>query len=176
MPSARRDAAACAIENDIFVFGGEDDEDDAQDSVLKYDTEADEWSTLAPMPYASDGHSTSVHGGLVYMVGVHHENNDFFSFDPASGAWSALAPTMYNRHRGTSFVLAGCLYAAGGFEPSSLSSVERYDVASDTWTEVAHMIHARLRCCAVTIGSSGPAGEQDLFDSLIAKASSMGRL
>jgi hypothetical protein len=49
--------------------------------------------------------------------------------------------------------------------------VERYDVTSNTWTSVADMLQARLYFCAVTIGSVGPTEEQDLFDSLIAKAS-----
>jgi hypothetical protein len=103
-------------------------------------------------------------------------SNDFFSFDPVSGVWSTLAPTLHNRFCGVSFVLAGCLYAAGGFQPSSVSSVERYDVAADTWTAVADFSEGRFNFCAVTIGFSGPAAEQDLFDSLIAKASSLGRV
>jgi hypothetical protein len=170
MPSARYDAAACVIGSTIFVVGGAD-EDNAQDSLFKYDTEADEWSTLAPMPHACCGHSTSVFGNLVYIVGIMSHGSDFFSVDPVSGAWSTLAPTLHNRFCGTSFVLAGCLYAAGGFQPSSVSSVERYDVVSGTWTAVADLIECRSNFCAVTIGSSSPAEEQDLFDSLIAKAS-----
>jgi hypothetical protein len=37
---------------------------------------------------------------------------------------------------------------------------------------VANMLEGRFWCSAVTIGSAGPAEEQDLFDSLITKASS----
>jgi actin-binding protein IPP len=176
MPSGRYNAAACAIGSDIFVFGGKDDEDDAQDSVLKYDTEADEWSTLAPMPYASSSrHSICVHGGLVYIVGILHDSNDFISFDPVSGVWCTLAPTLHNRSSSVSFVLAGYLYAAGGRTQTSISSVERYNVASDTWTATSDLIEARSSSCAVAIGSSSPAEEQDLFDLLIAEASSMAR-
>jgi hypothetical protein len=175
MPSARSSVAACAIGSDIFVFGGEDDEKTPQDSVFKYDTKADEWKTVAPMPHLSNGHSISVVGGLVYMIGVWINTNDFSSFDPVSGVWSTLAPTLHNRHRCTSFVLAGCLYAAGGCLPSSLSSVERYDVATDTWTAVADFSQGRSSFCAVTIGSSGSAEELDLFELLIARASSMAR-
>jgi hypothetical protein len=39
------------------------------------------------------------------------------------------------------------------------------------WHSVADMLERRERFNAVTIGSAGPAEEQDLFDSLIAKAS-----
>jgi hypothetical protein len=110
------------------------------------------------------------------MFGIWINSNDFFSLDPVSGVWSALAPTLHNRYRGTSFVLAGYLYAAGGIHPPSISSVERYDVASDTWTVMVGFIEDRSSSCAVTIGSSGPAEEQDLFDLLITKASSKAHL
>jgi hypothetical protein len=49
--------------------------------------------------------------------------------------------------------------------------VERYDVATDTWTAVADTLEGRNSFSTVTIGSAGPAKEQDLFDSLIDKAS-----
>jgi hypothetical protein len=93
-----------------------------------------------------------------------------------SEVWSILAPTLYARYCGSSFVLAGCLYAAGGWQSPSRFDVERYDVASDTWTAVADLRQGRFSFGAVTIRCSNMAGEQDLFDSLIAKASSMARL
>jgi hypothetical protein len=54
------------------------------------------------------------------------------------------------------------------------SNVERYDVSSNTWAFVDDMIEGqRFFFCAVSIGSAGPAEEQDLFDSLIAEASDL---
>jgi hypothetical protein len=101
--------------------------------------------------------------GLIYIV-CHKSypfvGDEVLRFDPASGDWITLAPTLFSRSRGSSFVLAGCLYAAGGF--SSPSSVERYDVATDTWEEVADMLVERTSFGVVTIGSAGPAEEQDL--------------
>jgi hypothetical protein len=47
--------------------------------------------------------------------------------------------------------------------------MERYDATTDTWTCVARMLVRRGFFGAVTIGSAGPAEEQDLFDSLIGK-------
>jgi hypothetical protein len=49
--------------------------------------------------------------------------------------------------------------------------VERYDIATNTWTAVADMLEDRCSSCAVCIESEGPTEEQDLFDSLITKAS-----
>jgi uncharacterized repeat protein (TIGR03803 family) len=69
-----------------------------------------------------------------------------------------------------SFVLANFLYAAGGGGPSTSGSVERYDVATNTWTVVENMLEKRTNFQAVCIESTGPTAEQDPFDSLIAKA------
>jgi hypothetical protein len=165
--------AACAVGSDIYVFGGLDVQNVRQQaSAFKYDTVTDAWSTLAPMPQPCAYHSASVLGGLVYIVGAGVDNKEVLRFDPASGVWSTLAPTLYRRCCGGYFVLGGCLYAAGSVEGDG-ASVERYDVASDTWTAVANMLTGRDGFCAITIGSAGPAEEQDLFDSLIAKASNV---
>jgi hypothetical protein len=175
MPAAMYDIAACAIGSDIFVFGGYDNEPEGDlDSVFKYDTMTDAWSTLAPMPHASSDHSASVLGGMVYIVGVGEQGSEVLRFDPALGVWSTLAPTLVNRKCCSTFVLGGCLYAAGG-QGIGNSNVERYNTTTDTWTLIAEMLEARRCFGAVTIGSTGPAEEQDLFDSLITKATSEGQ-
>jgi hypothetical protein len=51
-------------------------------------------------------------------------------------------------------------------------TVERYDVASKTWTAVMDMFEERKSFGAVTIGSTELADEQNLFDSIITKAAS----
>jgi hypothetical protein len=94
------------------------------------------------------------------------------SFHPTSDTWIRLAPTLYSRRGGASFVLQGCLYVAGG-PRSRCSRMERYDVASDTWTVVADMHKNRCAFGAFTIGPAGPAEEQDRFYSLIAKAATV---
>jgi hypothetical protein len=67
----------------------------------------------------------------------------------------------------------GTLYVAGGI--GSRASVERYDAAADTWTAVASMREGRESHAALTIGSAGPTDDQDLFDAIIATASSRAR-
>jgi hypothetical protein len=125
------------------------------------------------MPYLRADHSASVLEGHIYIVGAWEEGQGNLRFDPASGVWSMLTATSINRRTWQSFVLSGCLYAAGGSDhmgPLYLS-VERHDVASDTWTAMADMLHGRGCFGVATIESAGPAEEQDLFDSLITKAS-----
>jgi hypothetical protein len=83
--------------------------------------------------------------------------------------WGTLGAALRNKHNSASFLLGGCLHVAGWGDDSS-SSVERYDVATNTWTAMADMLTSRVHFCAVTMGSADPAEDQDLFDTLIAKA------
>jgi hypothetical protein len=121
------------------------------------------------MPHAQGYHRVILLGSLVCIFA---RGGAVLRFDPASGAWSTLAPTRSNREHGAPFVMDGSLYVAGGHAGASRSSVDNYDVASDTWKAVAvDMLEGRWVFGAVIITSSGPAEEQDLFDLLIAKAS-----
>jgi hypothetical protein len=138
-----------------------------QVSVFKYDTVIDEWSTLAPMPHAYVYHSANVLDRLIYIVGAGDDHRAVLCLNPASGAWSTLAPTLSGKASGASFVLDVCMYAG-----ECRGSVERYDVTTNTWVAVADMLESRFACCAVTVGTAGSVEEQDLFDSLIAKACS----
>jgi hypothetical protein len=157
------------VGTDIYVFGGEDENGEGHDYVMKYDTLADDWTTLTPMPHGCSHHSASICSELIYIVGAGEHGHEVLHFDPALGVWTTLPPTPSDQSYCATFVLGGCLYVAG--EIGNTSSVERYDAATDTWTAVADMLEGRHSFCAVTIGSAGPAEEQDLFDSLILKAS-----
>jgi kelch-like protein 9/13/kelch-like protein 26 len=163
--------AACAFGSNIYVFGGYD----SGTSVFKFDTTANQWSTLTAMPMRSFGSfesSASVLDGLVYLVGAGN-GEEVMSFNPTSDTWMTLAPTLHSRKAGASFVLQGCLYATGGLG-SARSSAERYDVARNKWTPVTPMHEDRLYPGAVTFGSTGPTEDEDLFDLLIAKAAIVG--
>jgi hypothetical protein len=166
MPLWRLNFASCAVGSDIHVFG-ESGGGSGQSSVFKFDTVAEEWTILAPMPQEATYHSASVMDGLVYIVEVGYRGC-VLRFDPALQIWSTLASTSCSRHGGVLFVVGGHLYAAGGAD--TRSHPPRTSVASKKWRAVADMLEARLGFATVTNGSASPAEEQDLFDSLIAKA------
>jgi hypothetical protein len=168
MPEARRGHSACVIGSDIYVFGGQYPIQH-RTSVFKLDTETNTWSTLKPMPLLSSTYSVSVlDGDQVYIVGAGADGKGVLRFDTVSGVRSTLGATSNSNLGNATFVVGGCLYVAGGTD--NPSNVERYDVATDTWTAVANMLEGRVHFCAVTIGSADSAEEQGLFDSLIAKA------
>jgi hypothetical protein len=167
MPEPRRDFAACVVGGDIFVFGGCSTHFEAHATVFKYDTDADAWSTLGPMSDTDSEIHASVPDGQVYLLGAGANGHAVLRFDPASEAWTTLAPSLASPHNGTSFVLGAFLYAVEG---GGDARVERCDPVTDTWSAVTDMLESWWRCEAATIGSAGPAVEQDFFDALIAKA------
>jgi hypothetical protein len=169
MPALRETFASCAHMSDIYVFGGSDEGHDDLGTVFKLDTEAGEWSIQAPMPIKCACHSASLIDGQICITGAGNSGRELLRFNIATSTWSMLVQTTRRRDCGISFVLAGRLYAAGGGGRGS-ASVERYDVATNTWTQVADMLEERRSFHAVCIPSAGPTEEQDLFDSLIAKA------
>ena len=72
-----------------------------------------------------------------------------------------------------SFVLGGLLYAAGGedSDDEALTTVERYDAATNHWSLVADIIRARRYFGGAVVGAAGGVGgEADLFESLISGA------
>jgi hypothetical protein len=172
IPRARSDFASCVVGSAIYLFGGSDEDEERQDSVFKYDTVANEWSILAPMPNLSlDSMSLNASnvGDLIYIVGAGRDYNQVLRFDPASGVWSIIAPTLSKRLFCSSFALLGSLYVAGGTSGPG-SSVERYDAATDTWAAVTHMLEGRYGFQTVTVTSANLSEEQDFFDALIAKS------
>jgi N-acetylneuraminic acid mutarotase len=170
MPAPRERFASCAYKSSIYVFGGSDARSVGQASVFKFDIEANKWSRQAPMPHICTYHHASILNGEVYIVGAGYNGREVLRFNFATNAWSTLVQTIYRRDRGVSFVLADSLYAAGGEDGSARESMERYDLAANTWTVVAEMLEGRSLCRAICIEHEGSTEEQDLFDSLIAKA------
>jgi hypothetical protein len=173
MPSALSHCSACVLGNDIFVFGGFDGEWLA-DSTFCYNTLTNVWTTLAPMPEAKNNHSVCVMSGLIYVVGgmAGRQESDIVSsvhkYDPAANLWSTVAPLLSPRVGLASFVLDGRLYAAGGSSGvHDLSSVERYNAASDSWEKVRGM---ELSGPRVDFCAQGMRLEVGLFDSLETKA------
>jgi N-acetylneuraminic acid mutarotase len=167
MPAARRAFSACAIGSDIFVFGGIENST-TQATVFKLDTVANEWSTLAPLPHATDWTCACALGSLVYIVGA-GGGRETLRFDSVTETWTSLKSTEKLRMGSKAFVLNGSLYVTGGLGGGP--SVECYDEATNTWLAMTDMLESRLHFGAVTIRDARPTDDEDLFDSLIAKAS-----
>jgi N-acetylneuraminic acid mutarotase len=177
MPEERAMAGACAVDSDIFIFGGNNDNGVRTSSTYRFSTETNEWATLAPLPEGKSCHSVCLLDGLIYVMGGDNDDDvdsvsSVHRFDPVANLWSTVAPMCIARSTPGSFVLGGNIYAVGGYGVGkSLSSMERYSVASDSWAEVLEGELSTARDC---FGALVVRLEVDLFDSLIDKAKSEG--
>jgi hypothetical protein len=176
MPAERDNAGVCVLGSDVYILGGRTEDMEATSTTYRFSTETNVWATLSPMPEAIQEHSVSVMDGLIYVIGGVDSNDDFIDsvhrFDPVANLWSTVAPMSVARTKLGAFVLGENIYVVGGFHgDDKLSSMERYSVASDSWSEVdgGELGTARSRFCVQVMQV-----EVDLFDSLIARAKSVG--
>jgi N-acetylneuraminic acid mutarotase len=122
MLAERDNAGACMLGSDIYIFGGRNENDKPTSTTYRFNTERNEWATLAPMPEANSLHSVSVLDGLIYVMGGWDSNGNGNSvssvhrFDPVANSWSTVAPMLVARMSLGSFVLGGSIYAVGGFD------------------------------------------------------------
>lgn len=97
------------------------------------------------MPQNLEGPAYSTYSGKVYIFGgflYDQEQNSAFVYDPSSDSWSAGAPLPTARYYCSAAETGGRIYVIGGAKiqsgaPLSLSIVEVFDPASNSWTTCA---------------------------------------
>lgn len=150
------------IGNDIIAAFGFDP--GAGDTVKTriYDIASDTWTSGSdgPLPGRSEGAAVT-HDGSLYAVGgrssVVLANLD--QYTPATDTWASLAP-MPTARAGLGVARVGdAIYAIGGRTSpggpctgGELATVERFDIASGTWSTVAPLLSARSDLAATTKG------------------------
>jgi N-acetylneuraminic acid mutarotase len=145
-PIAVQEVAAARVGRHIYVVGGFLEGGVTTDQVSRYDIKRDRWRVLPPLPVAVNHPAAASAGGRLYVHGGFGGGGPdiatprLFRYDPGSG-WAELASSNVPRGAHALGAIDGKLYAAGGANGSTdqLTSLEIYDVASDTWTEGAPM-------------------------------------
>jgi N-acetylneuraminic acid mutarotase len=113
------------------------------------------WSTRADMPTGRWDLSTCVVDGKIYAFGggspFYQASRTVEEYNPATDTWTTKSEMPTARQGLSTSVVNGKIYAiGGGVSPSSsyngtrtLSTVEKYDPATDTWTTKSEMLTAR---------------------------------
>ncbi|XP_025896413.1 kelch repeat and BTB domain-containing protein 13 [Nothoprocta perdicaria] len=121
--------------------------EDLSRTICYLDEESNAWRTLACLPLAA---STFLAGvatmeNKIYIVGgVYGASKQVvessFCYDADTNAWSEFASPHQLRYDVTLVGHEGHLYAIGGeYEKTALKSVEKYDVATKTWSFVCDL-------------------------------------
>jgi N-acetylneuraminic acid mutarotase len=132
----------------IFALGGGNGVQRAQDSCEVYSVNRGRWKNINPMHVKRCLHCAAVIEDKIYVIGGSDgAGTDHLScerYDSISGEWSTIAPLNEPRTSATCVVLEGAIYVFGGIirvegPDTYLESIERYDPASDTWTQCGKM-------------------------------------
>src|SRR5258708_28724312 len=153
-----------------------------------YNINTDSWSTglAAPLPAragAASGETT--HGGFLYVIGGESSTgvlSDLQRYDPVMDMWTTLMPMNTARAGAAAAVIDDGIFVIGGRQSTSgpcsggpyLTTVEKYDIDTDTWSPVAQLPSARSDLAAVAHGGkiyvlvgcsdTGVTKEVDMYD------------
>jgi hypothetical protein len=154
MPTARRHAATAALGGLAYAVGGYNQGAKPVDVVEIFNPRSGRWSKGLPLPQPRGGPGAAALDGLLYVAGGliplkgsgYEMANSMVAFDPARNTWRSVAPMPTARERFRLVASGAYLYAVGGFDLTgpSLSTVERYDPASDSWLTMNPMNESRV--------------------------------
>jgi len=131
-----------------------------------YNINTDSWSAgaAAPVPAragAASGETT--HGGFLYVIGGENSTgvlSDLQRYDPVLDAWTPLSPMNAARAGAAAAVIDDGIFVIGGRQSTGgpcsggpyLTTVEKYDIDTNTWSPVAPLLNARSDLAAVAHG------------------------
>lgn len=172
MPHPRGETVCASLNGYLHVVGGRapsgslnrnwSDHIDT-DEHWAYDSRADRWFSLAPMPTARNSSAGAIVGNTLYVIGgrtVNDGNTDAVEvYDPQSDRWNRARPMPKAQGGLAAAVLNGKIYAFGGeyFSPRPggvFAEAWEYDPQTDIWRAVAAMAQPRHGHGAVTIGDA----------------------
>jgi N-acetylneuraminic acid mutarotase len=128
-----------------------------------YDPATGRWTSAGAVP-ENLSHVQGVEvGGRIYYPGgfafdPRRDVGTMHIYDPASGRWSTGAPMSPGRERGAGGVatVAGRIYYLGGLRLPQVAVpwVDVYDTATDSWTSLPDMPHARDHVAVAAMGGA----------------------
>ena len=153
MPTGRAFFSTSAVNGKIYAIGGAPGDNSETSTVEEYDPATDTWTRKADMPTARILLSTIVVNGKIYAIGGWREPGNLpvsvvEEYDPLTDTWTLKTDMPQARFALSTSVVYGKIYAVGGVVTSqmggsSVSTVEEYDPATESWTPKTDMPTAR---------------------------------
>jgi len=159
LPQARGAGTAAAVDGVVYIAGGISPGGQLADTMLRYDTAADEWSTVPGPPTRREHLGGAAFDGRVYTVGgrtggVSGNLAAFEVFDTRTGVWSRL-PDLPTRRGGlaAAATCSGLIVAVGGEAAEAFAEVEAFDVGTGDWRTLPNLPTPRHGLGVVAIGT-----------------------
>jgi N-acetylneuraminic acid mutarotase len=163
LPQARAGHCAAAVGDAIYVMGGMELLDGLSlplSNALKYDSSAQFWSEVAPIPEPRVEAAACVLRSEIYIFGGRGLNDAVaattFCYNMQMDAWRTLAPMPAAVDCHTVCVVEGLIYVLGGrfSDDTAVSSVHRYDPVANLWITVVPMSTPRSSCASFVINGN----------------------
>jgi N-acetylneuraminic acid mutarotase len=160
-PVATGGLAAAAHDGRIYAVGGFNQAGPAIANLEIYDPAKNRWHNGASMPTARGLLSVTWSDGLLYAIGGRDSNGKFLAtveaYNPRTNKWRVRAPIPIPRSLPAVGTLSdGRIVAAGGATtgkpPVSLSDVELYTPASNSWARLTHLPQPRAALTGAVYG------------------------
>jgi N-acetylneuraminic acid mutarotase len=161
MPTARCSLAAVELNGKIYALGGNGSGSVHLNTVEEYDPATNKWTTKAGMIRSRHGLSAVTANGKIYAVGGIAGTKVYSSveeYDPATNTWKEWIVTpevrFASRWFNASVYIDGNIYLAGGYFDNSgdTNKTFKYNIAANTYTELAVLPHWAEDLAAVSIG------------------------
>ncbi|BFH17394.1 hypothetical protein WJ0W_002188 [Paenibacillus melissococcoides] len=140
MPTARAGLTTAVVNNKIYVIGGYLDKNgkvERTNIVEVYDTQTDEWSTVANMPTARSWAPATAIGDKIYVFGGGNSNGALKNtecYDTSTDTWTRKTDMPLPANGIASVEIGGKIYVFGGWDFSSThGSILEYDPETDSW-------------------------------------------
>jgi hypothetical protein len=160
MPQTRLSYGAEAFEDKVLILGGQDDDNDVLDSVLKFDPKKNECKELPSLPHPMQGMATVRWRDQVVVLGGRDKDyqdlNNVFMYDCKTGKITALPSMLETRYKCCAVITANTIVVMGGAndDDDDLSSVECFTMGGSAWKYLPSMINARYEAVAEVLPST----------------------
>jgi len=145
LPAAVQESAAAATDTKLYVVGGYNSAAQSVSSVFVYN--GSQWANGPTFPIAVNHPAAAVFNGDVYVAGGFTSGSAtkrVFKLANGATSWKEVAAMHTGRAAAALVPVGRYLYAIGGLAGSTqIAQVERYDPATDAWTDLIAMPHPR---------------------------------
>jgi N-acetylneuraminic acid mutarotase len=156
--TARTRSAATAVNNKIYIIGGEVDRLPSNE-VLIYDPKKDDWQSGAAKPTPVMNAPAIALSGVIYVPGGTMENgmasSIFEALDVTSGKWdTSLSPLPRPLTGHAAATLGDRIYVFGGRTPDGLNTESyAFDLSDDRWIVLPPMPTPRSQLAAAALSN-----------------------
>jgi N-acetylneuraminic acid mutarotase len=170
MPVAADGTAVAVLEKQIYVVGGQNDDDTIFADTQIFDPATNTWSMGTPLPTATTNGCVGVVKNVLYFIdgytGTPTDPQDtaaVWAYSPKTQTWSSKAAMPTFRRSVVCVVEDGIIYVMGGYtcatpdctsNGSFLTTVESYDPATNTSRTEPSMLFPESDVSAGLIGTT----------------------